>query len=419
MVALGLAGWLVTGCGTQSRVGGPVTLNLYAPPDPGGAYQQVVDDCTARAGGRYRIRYHKLPTSADGQRRQLVFRLAARDASMDILGTDITWTAEFAEAGWLEPWPRALAARVTQGTLASAMETGTWRGHLYSAPFVTNVQLLWYRSDLVPEPPRTWDQMIAMAERLARQGKPHYIEIQGAQYEGATVWFNTLVHSAGGSILTSDAQAPALGPPALTALKMMKRLATSAAADPSLSNQMENETRLAMEAGRAAFELNWPFVWPSMQQDRPTVNGVALWKVFRWAPYPAVDSARPAHVTTGGLNLAVSHYTRHAALAFDAALCMRNHHSQHIAAVRGGYSPTLEDFYLHPDSVFAVKFPFYREVYTQLKKATNRPKTPAYQSVSIVIAHAVSPPGSIEPRATLDRLRAGIRAALASQGLVP
>ena len=30
---------------------------------------------------------------------------------------------------------------------------------------------------------------------LARQGKPHLIEIQGAQYEGVTVWFNTMLAS--------------------------------------------------------------------------------------------------------------------------------------------------------------------------------------------------------------------------------
>ena len=41
--------------------------------------------------------------------------------------------------------------------------------------------------------------MIADAEQLAKEGKPHYIEIQGAQYEGATVWFNTMVASAGGT----------------------------------------------------------------------------------------------------------------------------------------------------------------------------------------------------------------------------
>ncbi|MQA92050.1 MAG: extracellular solute-binding protein [Gemmatimonas sp.] len=416
---VGLALSVLAGCGTDERAAGPVVLDYYAPPDVSGAYQQVADDCSTQSGGRYRINYIRLPTAADGQRQQLVRRLAARDESMDILGIDITWTAEFAEAGWIKPWPGELAAQVAEGTLGSAMETGIWEGRLFAAPFVTNVQLLWYRSDLVPEPPETWDEMIDMAERLAREGKPHYVEIQGAQYEGVTVWFNTLVASAGGSILNDDSSAPSLGQPALRALEIMKRLATSPAADPSLSNQMEDQNRLAMEAGRAAFELNWPYVWASMQANEPTADGVDLSEGFRWAPYPAVDPDLPAHVTTGGLDLAVSNYTRHAALAFDAALCMRNHRSQHIAAVRGGFSPTLEEFYLNPDEEFARQFPFYEAIYAQLQNATNRPKTPAYQSVSIVISHNVSPPDEIEPRSTLRKMEEQIRDALASRGLVP
>ena len=46
-----------------------------------------------------------------------------------------------------------------------------------------------------------------MATALAKQGKPHYIEIQGAQYEGYTVWFNTLVNCAGGQIVSDDGRA--------------------------------------------------------------------------------------------------------------------------------------------------------------------------------------------------------------------
>ncbi|HET8656340.1 MAG TPA: ABC transporter substrate-binding protein [Longimicrobiaceae bacterium] len=417
--ALGVVVTALAGCGAERAAAGPVTLDFYAPLDVSGAYQQVADDCGTRSDGRYRVVYHKLPAAADAQRRQMVRRLAAHDESMDILGLDITWPAEFAEAGWIRPWPAELAAEVRRGTLPSALATGTWRGRLVAAPLVTNVQLLWYRADLVPHPPRTWDEMIEMAEALAREGKPHYVEVQGAQYEGAVVWFNTLVASAGGSILTDDSGAPALGAPALTALRTVKRLATSPAADPSLSNEMEDQTRLAMERGEAAFELNWPYVWPSMQTNKPTVNGVELWKVFKWAPYPAVDPGLPSRVTTGGLSLAVSAYTRHPALAFDAALCMRDHHSQHITAVRGGFSPTLEDFYLHPDEEFATRFPFYRTIYEQLKNATNRPKTPAYQSVSIVISHSVSPPDGIEPEHTLKRMTARIEDALASRGLIP
>ena len=80
-------------------------------------------------------------------------------------------------------------------------------------PYNSNTQLLWYRSDLVQDPPKTWAEMIADAEKLAKQGKPHLIEIQGAQYEGGTVWFNTMVASAGGSMLNPDATKVTLGAP--------------------------------------------------------------------------------------------------------------------------------------------------------------------------------------------------------------
>lgn len=419
--AAGIALAVLAGCGSGNgaTASGAVTLDYYAPPDVSGSYQQAADNCTAAADGRYRIAYHKLPAGADGQRQQLVRRLAAADTSMDILGIDVTWIAELAEAGWIDPWPADRAAQVSKGTLPSALETGTWDGELYAAPFVTNVQLLWYRSDLVPKPPRTWDEMIDMATNLAAENKPHLIEIQGAQYEGVTVWFNTLVSSAGGSVLTEDSSAPSLGDPALKALTIMKRLADSAAADPSLSNQMEDQNRLAMEGGRAAFELNWPYVWPSMQASRPTADGVQLADVFSWAPYPSVLENEPARVTTGGLDLAVSHYSQHRELAFEAAACMRSRDNQRITAVQGGLSPTLEEFYLHPDVEFQKLFPFYEVVYAELQNAVNRPKTPAYQSVSIVISHLVSPPRDIDPQSTLQQLQSQITDALASKGLVP
>ena len=191
LLAAGLAA-----CSSASA-GNAVTLNYWSFPDNSGAVQQAVNECSAASGGRYTIVYNKLPTDADGQRQQLVRRLAAHDGSLDILGLDVTWEAETAQAGWILPWTGADKAAAEQDTLPTMLQTATWHGQLYAVPYNTNTQLLWYRSDLVPNPPATWDQMISDAEQLARQGKPHYIEIQGAQYEGITVWFNSLVASAG------------------------------------------------------------------------------------------------------------------------------------------------------------------------------------------------------------------------------
>jgi multiple sugar transport system substrate-binding protein len=407
--ALLALGPLLAACGGSS---GHDTLNLYIYPDNSNAIPQAVTDCTAAARGRYRISYHKLPNGADGQREQLVRRLAARDTSMDILGLDVTWTPEFAEAGWIREWAGADRAKAEDGTLAGPLATATYQGKLWAVPFNSNTQLLWYRSDLVPNPPKTWDEMIDVAEQLAREGKPHYIEIQGNQYEGVTVWFNTLLASAGGSVLTPDAKEPALGPPAVRALEIMHRLATSAAADPSLSVQMEDDNRLAMESGSAAFELNYPFVYPSMQANRPD-----LFPSFKWAPYPAVDAGEPARVTIGGINLAVSAYSKHPAEAFEAALCLRNADHQLIGAIKGGVPPSLAAVYDNPE--LAKDDPVGAEIRAQLANAAVRPQTPAYQNISVVIAHAVSPPSSINPPKTERSIAGELKDALQSKGVIP
>jgi multiple sugar transport system substrate-binding protein len=411
VVGAALASTALAACGTSSA-GTGTTINFYSFNDPSGAVATAVTNCSKQSGGKYTITYNKLPAAADDQRLQLARRLAAADSSMDILGLDVTWEAEFAEAGWILPWTGTFKQQAEAGTLKVPLETATWKGKLYAVPYNSNTQLLWYRSDLVKTPPKTWDQMISDAEQLAKQGKPHLIEIQGAQYEGTTVWFNTLVASAGGSILTPDSLHVSLGAPAVTALKIMKRLATSPAADPSLPVQMEDQNRLAMESGAAAFELNYPFVYPSMKADKPD-----LFKNFKWALYPSVIPGQPARVTIGGIDMAISKFSPHPDLAFQAALCLRDKANQLNAAVKGGLPPTLESLYSDP-AMFP-SYPFHADILTALQTASVRPKTPAYQNISIVISHLVSPPAGIDPVPTEQSMAGQINKALQSEGLIP
>jgi len=396
---------ILTGCAAT----GPATLNYYSFPDPSGATAKTVASCNAQSHGKYTISYHPLAYSADAQRQQLARRLAAHDSTVDIMGLDVTWEAEFAQAGWILPWTGTIRQRAESGTLKPALDTATWHGKLYGVPGNTNTQLLWYRSDLVKTPPATWGQMIADAEALARQGKPHYIEIQGAQYEGTVAWFNTLLQSADGSVLSPDSQHVSLGAPAVQALSIMKQLATSPAADPSLPVQMEDANRLAMESGRAAFELNYPFVYPAMQADNPT-----LFRHFRWAPYPQVVPGQPARVTIGGIDLAVSAYSQHPQLAFQAALCLRDKANQLAAAIVGGLPPTIVSLYSDP-KMFP-EYPFHADFLKALQTASVRPKTPAYQILFTDISHLVSPPAAINPTATERQMASQITKTLQSNG---
>ena len=91
-------------------------------------------------------------------------------------------------------------------------------------PFTSNTQLLWYRKGLIDEPPETWDEMIDVAEDLAAKDQPHLIQAQGQRYEGLSVFFTSLLASAGGQILADGGDKVALDPePTKAALEVMAR----------------------------------------------------------------------------------------------------------------------------------------------------------------------------------------------------
>ncbi|MEU9826376.1 ABC transporter substrate-binding protein [Micromonospora chersina] len=396
-------------CGSGGD-GGPPTINLYYPPEQN--LQKVVDDCNAQAQGRYRIAYRVLPRQADDQRVQMVRRLAAQDSGMDVLGLDVTWTQEFASADWIREWTGQDKAEVEQGTLAGPLDTARYEDKLYAAPKNTNVQLLWYRSDLVQEPPKTWDEMISAAQQLKQQGKPYQVLTMGAQYEGLVVLYNTLAESAGGKILSDDGKKAVMDAGTVRALDQLKKFTTSGVTSPSFSNATEDPVRLEFQSGGGAFEVNWPFVYPAMQEAAPD-----LAKKVKWARMPGIDANTPSKVTIGGVNMAVSAYSKHPTESFEVAKCIRNAEHQKFSAVNDGVPPTIESVYADPEMDKA--YPMKDTILEELKEPAVRPLTPAYQSISTVMSAILSPPSAIRPEQTADELRGAIADALESKGVLP
>lgn len=397
-------------CGSGGGDGGTPTIDLYYPPEQN--LQKVVDDCNAQAQGRYKIAYSVLPRQADDQRVQLVRRLAAQDSGMDVLGLDVTWTQEFASAHWIREWTGADKAEAEQGTLAGPLDTARYEGKLYAAPKNTNVQLLWYRTDLVQDPPKTWDDMIKSAQQLKQQGKPYQVLTMGAQYEGLVVLYNTLAESAGGHILSDDGKKAVMDAGTVRALEQLKNFATSGVTSPSFSNATEDPVRLEFQSGTGAYQVNWPFVYPAMQEANPD-----LAKKVKWARVPGIDANTPSKVTIGGVNMAVSAYSKHPKESFEAAKCIRNAKNQKFSAINDGVPPTIESVYSDPEMDKA--YPMKETILEELKEPAVRPLTPAYQSISTVMSAVLSPPSGIRPEQTANELRKAIADALESKGVLP
>ena len=99
-----LAVALLSACGGDSKDAGPRDLTFFVAIQPGGTIEKVSERCSKESNGRYTIKPEFLPTDATQQREQLVRRLGAEDSSIDIVGMDVIWTGEFANAGWVEEW---------------------------------------------------------------------------------------------------------------------------------------------------------------------------------------------------------------------------------------------------------------------------------------------------------------------------
>src|SRR5262249_41613096 len=131
-------------------------------------------------------------------------------------------------------------------------------------PFWANTQLLWYRKSVVAKSgldlskPVTWDQLIKAA-----QDTHSTIAVQGKRYEGYVVWINALIASAGGQIVESSGATGAdvkLGlesPAGQDAARIIRAVADSGAAGPSLSTADEEAARALFQGPTGGFMVNW------------------------------------------------------------------------------------------------------------------------------------------------------------------
>jgi len=420
-VLLAVVALAIAGCGDDAPSGGGTELTWFIFNEPSGAPQKIAERCSEQSGGRYTIKFELLPNEADQQREQLVRRLGAEDDTMDLLGMDVVWTGEFANAGWLAPVPPDVAKTVSDKVFASVLETARFKDRLYTVPIWSNTQLLWYRKDRVPNPPKTWDEMLDQAEKLGpNKGR---FQIQANRYEGLVVLANQLIESAGTSFLSGPTTVKLDKEPTLEALRIIGRLSQSRVAPTNLTTSDEDSARLGFEGpappgeSTTSFMINYPFVFPSAKTNRPK----NVFPNIGVAKYPQVDADKPSAPPIGGINIGVSEFSKHPKEAFEAAQCLVKPENQLEVATLGGLPPVRSDLYDQPE--IEKIYPGFADVIREsIEDAAPRPSiSPAYQDLSLAIQRALHPTTKIDPakaEQAYDELREKVEQAVKREGLL-
>lgn len=404
--------------------GGASTLTWYINPDAGGQ-AEIAARCTEEAGGRYTIETSLLPRDAASQREQLIRRLAANDSSIDLMSLDPPFIPEFAQAGFLAPVPDDVAERVSEGVVESAVEGSTWDDELVAVPFWANTQLLWYRESVAEAAgldmtqPVTWEQLVEAAE-----GQGKLVGAQGTRAESLTVWFNALIESAGGEIITESSPDDPAGielgltsEAAVRAAEVMKLVAESDAAGPAFSTSNEDSTATGFESEDGGFQVNYPFVYPrALDAAEAGTLDPSVPDDYAATLYPRVDEGTPAAPPYGGINLGVSAFAQSPELAYEAAECITSDENQAYYFVTNGNPASSEAVY--DDEEVLEAFPMAPVIRESLDLAAPRPQTPYYNEISVGIQRSYHPPSGVDPGETGEAATELITAVLEKEDLL-
>lgn len=346
-------------------------------------------------------------TSGDADQQYAQARAAAQDGGepgpserIDVFNLDVTWTAEFAAAGYLLPIDSD-----TSGFLAEPLRSGAYDGVQYALPFNSDTGLLYYRGDLVAAPPTTWDELAADASRVladpaVRAADPALeagIALQLADYEGFSVNVMEWVWGHGGDLGEG-------GPAAETALRELDARLNGDDAlilRDSLRHR-EADGLTAFAEGRTVFLRHWPYAYRELARAGMVPCG---------QPGRSYCVARlPGAGALGGQNLAVSAHTDQPVAARKLVEFLTDARSQQLLFERGGFAATRQVVYL--DTKVRADYPYAALLLDALVSARRRPESPRYQRYSEVLRGTAHPALSTPDILDASGLRRALDAAL-------
>lgn len=362
----GDAGANLTGKGPITYVQGKDNSNVVRP---------LLDKWNA-AHPSEKVTFKEQTDQADQQHDDLVQHFQAKDPNYDVVDVDVVWTGEFAAKGWLQPLTGSLKMD-NSALLAPTVKSGTYNGTQYAAPQTSDGGILYYRKDLVPTPPATWDAMIKDCA-IAKAHSMGCYAGQFAKYEGLTVNAAEAINTNGGTIVGEDGKTVKVdSPEAKAGLTRLTDAFKNGDIPAEAITYQEEQGRIAFEAGKLLFLRNWPYVYNLAKTD----GSSKVKTTFGIAPLPGVSG--PGVSSLGGHNAAISVYSKHKATAFAFLKFLQSEESQKFFVTQGSLAPVLSALY--DDAALNAQLPYLSTLKTSIANAVPRPVSPFYPAITTAV----------------------------------
>ncbi len=286
-VAVGLAGALsgsliVVGCSATSggsaaqQSGGPqsITVGIEAGSPQGTYYQKAGAEFTKQTG----IQVNFLAVPHDSMHQKFLTDGLSGAGTYDVFTVDEGWMPEFASKGYLSKLDNVLSASDKSDFATNTLATGTYKGNLYSVPYLVHNPVLYYRTDLfnkagISSPPKTWEEFRTDAKKLTDAEAGVYgTVIEGKQDAETFTHLVSRVQQSGGNIAAADGSPTFDSPAVKKALEFMQAVQLTDKSSPSGLNDLTTAQGEFL-GGHVGMVLIWPYLY-SLAKD-PSQSKIA------------------------------------------------------------------------------------------------------------------------------------------------
>lgn len=114
-----------------------------------------------------------IPAGWDEANSKLVSLIQANDAP-DVIITGSRSLRQFAEMGAIEKLDTYMPDSFKESRVENVLNTANINGAQYGIPLAFSSRALYYRTDLIKEPPTTWDELLEIAETITKENPEIY-----------------------------------------------------------------------------------------------------------------------------------------------------------------------------------------------------------------------------------------------------
>lgn len=401
MVAAALA---AAGCGSSSKpksVSASANQTItFAESGLGteGMQTQTAINAFEKANPHIKVTIQVLSPNSTTYLSQLEHDFIAGSSTPDVLESDVTYPAKFAQAGWILPLTQFNPAM--SDFFPTQVAAGQFQGKTYAIPWFDNPEGLFYRTDLVPTPPKTPADVVADAQAAMKKDPKlkEGLAFEGAKYEGAITSWLTTISPHGGKLTLSGVDDPGN----VAALKFLHdAIYVNHIAPAAVTGWMEAQVQMEFTSGYTAFAINFPFVAALANMGGPAKGHTGF------IPFPPGPGGAPGSAL-GGEMLAINAKSSHAAAAWKLIQYLTSPSVQIARAEATGDPPSLPSAYT--PALYA-KAPYFQQVKTLNEYAAPRPVDPKYLQASATLQSALSSvyANSTSPTAALRSAAAMIK----------